>query len=370
GDIRPAVRIREANDLDEERIRISEFRAKVPDALTGSSRALRPASVPSKEGYREVEGIKKLSGDSLYLFYAIAGEDRAGNPVRVTERFSDEKKAKSGKQGGFKGNKVFSGSAAPGGRTGESGSPESTEGQNGTGNSGNTGDDWYISRLLLIVDRTAPEVELSYVPEKSDHEIFLYREKLTDKGPEVSSYFNGEIRPSISVKDLNEIDPDRLEIFEYTGTHQLPAKGKKKTLGRTGTDTGKTGVDQVHMVEGLTTLKKDGSMAYFVIRGTDRAGNPIVVTRDAIEGKTKIRKMGHETGSLGASASAAERRTDPQTRSYTSHFLFVIDRTAPRVSLTYRTKEKVYVYSRKRSVNEPEKLLGKPTGNISGVTSG
>ena len=370
GDIRPAVRIREANDLDEERIRISEFRAKVPDALTGSSRALRPASVPSKEGYREVEGIKKLSGDSLYLFYAIAGEDRAGNPVRVTERFSDEKKAKSGKQGGFKGNKVFSGSAAPGGRTGESGSPESTEGQNGTENSGNTGDDWYISRLLLIVDRTAPEVELSYVPEKSDHEIFLYREKLTDKGPEVSSYFNGEIRPSISVKDLNEIDPDRLEIFEYTGTHQLPAKGKKKTLGRTGTDTGKTGVDQVHMVEGLTTLKKDGSMAYFVIRGTDRAGNPIVVTRDAIEGKTKIRKMGHETGSLGASASAAERRTDPQTRSYTSHFLFVIDRTAPRVSLTYRTKEKVYVYSRKRSVNEHEKLLGKPTGNISGVTSG
>ena len=69
------------------------------------------------------------------------------------------------------------------------------------------------------------------------------------------------------------------------------------------------------------------------------------------------------------SASAAERRTDPQTRSYTS-FPVCGHRTAPRVSLTYRTKEKVYVYSRKRSVNEPEKLLGKPTGNISGVTSG
>ena len=316
GKIAPSVIFRDQNVLDDRELELLEFRGERPRDMSCREIGLIHAGGDSDGNELRAAPLPDLDGNRVCAFYAVRGTDRAGNSLQITEQFD-------------KGTKV---------------SPEKADAAAGQAEEGG----WQVTAYLLEVDQVSPRVSLTFEAGKNENRIYLYREKRKKGVPEVSAYFNGTIRPSISVTENGIIDPDRLEIFEHVSGEDpsdgSADKGRKLEFDCAEDPEGREEQD-VREVGNLTVLEADGTTAFYTVRGTDRAGNPVVIERDEIRDPKKVSGQGADAGTIMPQASPAEREVDPADPVYRSHLLFVIDRTCPEIALTYRSGTRAYIYA-------------------------
>jgi len=386
GSISPSVTIRDRNRLDPDLLQVMEYRGSSPSEMSGKEKKLVPGVVspagnetgtsgaassegqgssaagaledPGSSGYPEsvltASGIRSLTGPRECAFYAVRGTDRAGNVLKVTERFGGKGKALPGGTGGYRGRPEASGRPGEAMEDGASGADAG----------------WYTARFLLVVDRIPPEIAMTFTPEKNDRKIYLYQETVKEGGPQYAAYFHGTIHPAVTVSEENAIDPDRLVLSVYAGKNRLPEKGTRLSFpcgpagsgaagnsgaavnGRAGQDT--VPVDGTRPVSGLKPLQVDGTLAFYEAAGTDRAGNPVRIVQDQVTGSARCSGLDRKGRRIPAAASAAQRKVDQRDPVYRSRLLFVIDRTPPELCLTYVSAARFYLYGDRREGNRTE----------------
>ena len=318
--IAPQVTFRDQNILDEIRLELLEFRGETSRKMSCRKKELIPAGGDSDGNVLRAASIPGLDGDRCCAFYAVRGTDRAGNSVRMNEKFG-------------RGTKV---------------TPEGTA----VSAAGAEESGWQVTGYLLEVDQVSPRVSMTFTAGKNENRIYLYREKKKEGMPGISAYYNGTIKPSISVTENGIIDPDRLEIFEHVFVNNSAGspsdhtadQGRKLEFDCT-EDPEDRGEKNIREVGNLTVLEADGTTAFFTVRGTDRAGNPVVIERDEITDPKKACGQGPDGGTLKSYASGQDRKVDPAEPVYRSHLLFVIDRTCPEIELTYSSSACAYIYA-------------------------
>ena len=312
GKIVPTVTFRDRNVLDDGSLELLEFRGERPGEMHCREKRLTHAGEDPDGNELLTAAVSILDGDRGFAFYAVRGTDRAGNSIQISEQFDEDLKV----------------------------SPERKDvSAEETGDGG-----WQVTDYLLEVDQVSPRVSLTFTAGENDNRIYLYREKHKEGIPRVTAYYNGTITPSISVTERGIIDPDRLEIFEHIVGDDPAGKGRKLDFDCAEDPEGRE-EKNVRQVRDLTVLEADGTTAFYTVRGTDRAGNPVVIERDGITDPKKASGCGADAGTIRPQASPAEREIDPADPVYRSHLMFVIDRTCPEIALTYRSGTRAYIYA-------------------------
>ena len=348
GKIVPTVTFRDRNVLDDGSLELLEFRGETPGDMHCREKRLIHAGEDPDGNELLTASVSVLDGDRGFAFYAVRGTDRAGNSIHISEQFDEDTKVSPERKD------VSAEEAVDGG--------------------------WQVTDYLLEVDQVSPRVSLTFTAGENDNRIYLYREKRKEEIPGVTAYYNGTITPSIIVTERGIIDPGRLEIFEHivgddpadatadnsaddsadeaadgTAEHSAddpadataddPAgKGRKLNFDCAEDPEGRE-EKNVRQVRDLTVLEADGTTAFYTVRGTDRAGNPVVIERDGLTDPKKASGCGADAGTIRPQASPAEREIDPADPVYRSHLMFVIDRTCPEIALTYRSGTRAYIYA-------------------------
>ena len=180
----------------------------------------------------------------------------------------------------------------------------------------------YTSLYLLVIDTKAPEATIKYKTDGSSR-AYAYQESLAANGPEVSAYYSGEISPSITVKETNDVDT--LTVVSYkaeklSGLSDNAAKAEQTLTLSNGEWT----------ASNLEKLTGNSCYAYYTLQGTDRAGNALVVNESFENGQEPVPGNADE---ILPFTFVNGKQTNGTL--YKSLYLLIIDTVSPEFTMTY-----------------------------------
>lgn len=212
-DLKVSYRIQDANGVDETKVGTTQNGA---DTTVGSG-FTTVGALPSTAEYT----IEKTR-EGEYIF-GIFGEDKAGNPLTVTESQT----------------------------TGPDGQVKDSIGHNMSAK--------YVSAYPKVIDITAPTVNINYTP---------INDKRYYSDDEGTAYYNTAFEASFGFNDFNGVDENKMFIGRtLDGAENEPSKKIGETYNQTAPEA------KVHSVKASDT---NGHYRY-TVSGEDKAGNALTV---------------------------------------------------------------------------------------------
>ncbi len=300
--------------LDGNKVIVTQYRKTDTSNNYSTEENVRGWDVDEFKSSLSVSTSTDLEG---HYYYTVQATDRAGNTLlsgdseeatTITERFIGNLENKGGEDVPKK--KLFK------------------TGKNKQG---------FQMGYMLVFDQTSPIASFQY-EFSGTNDVWLYKESLAGTGndkPVISAYFNGDISPNIQISEVNLID-DRLQASEYIGENKEGTKAEKSFVQDAG----------IWKAQITDELSSDGTWVYYAVAGTDKAGNPVTMDVDTFADTSCARDPKGEN--LNGSAPSDEgSRLKTASGKYTSSFLFIIDKIAPQISLTYIPLEgkQAFVYT-------------------------